>query len=125
MKLRTNGALLDSSFEPNNDNQDRSSAWLSENDIYDKKFEEKIRLSEKQLINQPILADRLLQKHNLIFGIVPNQRQLDKIVHQNLKSKIHLTKIENKTQQKLSTFLNSNKMTHKELTRIQELKRKR
>ena len=73
----------------------------------------------------PLNPDPLLKKHNKIYGIVPNQRHLDQISYMHLISKTYLTKNERKTLKKLETFLNSDKMTHKELFVYQDLIRKR
>lgn len=74
---------------------------------------------------QPLVTDPALEKHNLIYGIVPNERQLDQILYRKLKFKPNLNNVEESTFLKLETFLLSDKMTHRELAYMQELKRKR
>ena len=99
--------------------------WLSEGQLFDQQFEEMVKhYNEYHQIN-PLNPDPLLKKHNKIFGIVPNQRHLDQLSYMNLLSKTYLTKNERKTMKKLETFLNSDKMTHKELYVYQDLIRKR
>lgn len=102
-----------------------SSSWLSENEKFDPTFQEMVKYQEKQAQSQPLPPDPLLEKHCLQFGIVPNQRQLDRIIYRKLKSKEKLTKTEKNTFLKLEKFLQSDKMTHQELARVQELKRQR
>ena len=69
--------------------------------------------------------DPTLEKHQLIYGIVPNERQLDQILYRKLKFKSNLNNLEEDTFLKLETFLLSDKMTHRELAYMQDLKRKR
>ena len=69
--------------------------------------------------------DKLLEKHHKLFGIVPNQRQLDRVNYRILKSAENRSLTEKETFLKLETFLQSDKMTHRELKYVQEMKRKR
>ena len=73
----------------------------------------------------PLNTDHQLKKHNLTFGIVPNQRHLDKTAYRDMISKQYLTKNQRKTLLKLETFLKSDKITHHELFRFQQLQRMR
>ena len=45
--VTTDGIMLEISMEAD-DHYDRSSGWLSDNDFYDKTFEEKVKLSQLQ-----------------------------------------------------------------------------
>lgn len=102
-----------------------TSVELSENEMFDINFEEKVKKQEKLLKIQPLVTDPALEKHNLIYGIVPNERQLDQILYRKLKFKPNLNNLEKDTFLKLETFLLSDKMTHRELAYMQDLKRKR
>lgn len=108
-----------------NPKSEKSSAWLSENDLFDRTFEEIYKKNEKSQIDQPLHTDPVLKKHNLIFGIVPNHRHVDKMLYQQLISKSYLTNIQKLKLQKLETFLRSDKMTHRELLEMQERNRRR
>lgn len=60
------------SDQPVQDKEGHSSDWVSENDVFDKTFEEIVKQNEKLMKEKPLQADPVLNKHNLIFGVKPN-----------------------------------------------------